>query len=344
MRRPEPMAEGIFRDLGWTKYVTAGSRVCTIPETTLADVAAYVEATLGVRALRVIGDESTPVTKVIFMAGYGEPSGMMRALAEADLVICGEQREWEGLYYAHDAIGAGQRKGVIVLGHAISEEPGMQICAEWLRTFIPEVPVELIPAGEPFWRPQSSRHFVPLFDGTLEGWTVENAQPGTFTVKDRVLRVEGREGWLRSRNQYGDFSLRVECRFLTDDADSGVFLRAPGSPAESFMRGWPANAYQVQARDISRNRTTNPLWIGNVYRHRVAPGETAFNSEAVAKAVKPTGEWQLFEIDATGDRIDVKLNGVAVTQASAIVNPRGHIGIQAETGVLEYRTIEISER
>jgi hypothetical protein len=42
-------------------------------------------------------------------------------------------------------------KGVIVLDHAISEEPGMKICAEWLKTFIADVPVELIPAGDPFW-------------------------------------------------------------------------------------------------------------------------------------------------------------------------------------------------
>ena len=77
----------------------------------------------------------------------------MRNLAEADLVFTGEQREWEGLYYAHDAMASGRAKGVIVLGHAVSEEPGMEICAEWLKTFITEVPIELIPAGEPFWRP-----------------------------------------------------------------------------------------------------------------------------------------------------------------------------------------------
>ena len=40
-------------------------------------------------------------------------------------------------------------KGVIVLGHAVSEEPGMKICAEWLKTFITEVPVELIPPANP---------------------------------------------------------------------------------------------------------------------------------------------------------------------------------------------------
>ena len=85
------------------------------------------------------------------MPGYGQLPALMRLLGEADVVFTGEQREWEGLYYAHDVVASGRLKGVIVLGHAVSEEPGMKICAEWLRTFITDVPVELIPAGEPFW-------------------------------------------------------------------------------------------------------------------------------------------------------------------------------------------------
>jgi hypothetical protein len=183
--------------------------------------------------------------------------------------------------------------------------------------------------------------FTALFDGTLAGWTVENTQHSNFSVRDGVLRVEGPQGWLRSNAQYGDFELRVEVRFLTDDADSGVFLRVPAPASEVFMRGWPANAYQVQLRDISRNRTTNPIWIGNLYRHRVAPGETQFDSDAALAAVKPTGEWQVVEISASADRLTVHLNGAVVTRAANLINPRGHIGIQGETGALEYRTIAI---
>ena len=185
--------------------------------------------------------------------------------------------------------------------------------------------------------------FKPLFNGTLDGWTIENTTANNFTVRDGVLRVEGPQGWLRSREQYGDFALRVEVRFLTDDADSGIFLRAPSPPDTVFMRGWPANAYQVQLRDISRNKTTNPIWIGNLYRHRVAPGETSFESDAALAAFRPTGEWQLVEIEATGDRVTVRLNGTLVTRAAGLVNPRGHIGVQGETGALEYRTIAIRE-
>jgi hypothetical protein len=194
-------------------------------------------------------------------------------------------------------------------------------------------------------QPPAPAPFTPLFDGrTLNGWVVENSDGANFTVATGVLTVSGPQGWLRSAEQYGNFSLRVEVRFLTDDADSGIFVRAPGPASNIFMRGWPANAYQVQVRDLSRNKTTNPIWAGNLYRHRVAPGETAFNADAAMAAIKPTGEWQVFDIDAIDDRLVARLNGVEVLRAGGIVNPRGFIGIQGETGRLEYRKIEISVR
>jgi putative NIF3 family GTP cyclohydrolase 1 type 2 len=152
MKRPEPMTQGLLQALNWEK-APASDRIYTIPEMTLAAAAKHAESRLGIRAIRVIGERSTRVSKVAFMPGYGQPQTLMRLFADADLLICGEQREWEGLYYAHDAVVAKRPKGVIVLGHTISEEPGMNVCADWLKTFLTGIPIELIPAGEPFWRP-----------------------------------------------------------------------------------------------------------------------------------------------------------------------------------------------
>lgn len=150
MRRPEPMAQGFFRAMGWEQYFQSSSRIITIPETTLDAAVRLTRDRFQVKALRTIGEPATKVTKVGYMPGYGQLPALMRMLADADLVFTGEQREWEGLYYAHDVVASGRPKGVIVLGHAVSEEPGMKICAEWLKTIITDVPIELIPAGEPF--------------------------------------------------------------------------------------------------------------------------------------------------------------------------------------------------
>jgi hypothetical protein len=182
--------------------------------------------------------------------------------------------------------------------------------------------------------------FVPLFDGrSLDGWVVENSDGANFSVTGDVLRVEGPEGWLRSEDRYADYVLRVAFRFLTDDADSGVFVRAVADT--DFVRGWPGNSYQVQTRDVSTNRSDNPLPIANLYRHRIADGETHYDRDAAFDAFRPTGEWQDFEIRVAADSIVVHLNGTPVTRAYDIVNPEGYIGLQGETGVVEYRSIMI---
>jgi hypothetical protein len=42
---------------------------------------------------------------------------------------------------------------LILVGHVLSEQGGMILCADWLRSFIPEVPVAYLPTPEPFWNP-----------------------------------------------------------------------------------------------------------------------------------------------------------------------------------------------
>ena len=151
-RRPEPMTQALAQFLGWDKGVLSDDpTVFVIPPTSLADVVAHIEQKLKVRSLRVIGARQTRITRVGFLPGTPpSATSASRLLPKVDLIIAGEQREWEGVYYAHDVVSAGESKAMITVGHAISEDPGMKLCADWLKTFISEVPVEWLPAGEPF--------------------------------------------------------------------------------------------------------------------------------------------------------------------------------------------------
>jgi hypothetical protein len=75
--------------------------------------------------------------------------------AEADVVIGGEQQEADGgsdnIEYVMDATSLGMAKGVIMLGHVISEQAGMEDYANWMRTFIHDIPIQFVPAEEPYW-------------------------------------------------------------------------------------------------------------------------------------------------------------------------------------------------
>ena len=146
--RPDPLIAGSARALGWTQYASpADPRLYVIPPTTLRVLAADIGRRLDDRGLRIVGDPDMKVTRVALGPGYGMPP----LTTDVDVSIGGEIGEAGGnAEYALDAAAAGQPKGMIVLGHMMSEDHGMQEVAEWLRTFLDGVPVEFIAAGEPF--------------------------------------------------------------------------------------------------------------------------------------------------------------------------------------------------
>jgi putative NIF3 family GTP cyclohydrolase 1 type 2 len=88
-----------------------------------------------------------PVTRIALGPGYGVPA----LTASVDVAIGGESPESGGnTEYVLDAAAIGQKKGLILLGHMMSEDFGMKEVADWLHTFLTDVPVEWMPAGEPF--------------------------------------------------------------------------------------------------------------------------------------------------------------------------------------------------
>jgi putative NIF3 family GTP cyclohydrolase 1 type 2 len=155
-RRPDGIATGMARELGWESHADAEHpREFVFPGTPLGELARDMEARLKIRTMRVVGDPALPVRRVATSWGYYTfaPPNLPLARPEIDVFVVGETREWETVEHAQDLIAAGKPKGLIILGHVVSEQAGMKYCAEWLQTFVPEVPIEFVPAPEPFWRP-----------------------------------------------------------------------------------------------------------------------------------------------------------------------------------------------
>jgi putative NIF3 family GTP cyclohydrolase 1 type 2 len=156
-RVPDGINEAMPAALGWK--LTSGSGrlpLFTLPETTLERVAADLRTRLSLHALRVVGDPKMKITRAALVAGAAGSEAHIKTLerSDVDLLVVGEVPEWETIPYVRDAVSQGRHKALILLGHVPSEEPGMENCARWLRTFVSEVPVEFIPAGEPFWEPK----------------------------------------------------------------------------------------------------------------------------------------------------------------------------------------------
>ena len=144
---------GSLRSVGVKGGESAGMRpgVLTIPETTLGEFASRVKRLTGSRAFRCVGDPKANVSKILLGPGYATP----RMIEEADVVIGGEQQEVDGgfdnVQYVADAAALGMNKGLIMLGHVISEQPGMEDLGQWLGTFVKGIPIQYVPADEPFW-------------------------------------------------------------------------------------------------------------------------------------------------------------------------------------------------
>jgi putative NIF3 family GTP cyclohydrolase 1 type 2 len=155
-QRPDFTYAGSMRVLGLdARMETApASHRFVVPETTLGALAADVARRTQSRAFRVVGDPAAKISRIQLGVGYATPPIHDR---EVDVVISGEQQEADGGFdgpaYVLDAITAGVAKGWIMLGHTISEEAGMQEMAGWIKGVVPELPVQLIRAGEPFWAP-----------------------------------------------------------------------------------------------------------------------------------------------------------------------------------------------
>ena len=153
---PDGIALGMARELGWESNADpADLRLFTFPSTPLERFAKEIASRLKIRSMRVVGDPNLEVRRAIANWGYVSQERGIQLLArpDVDVLIGGETREWEVVEYAQDIITTGKKKGLILLGHVVSEQSGMKYCAEWLRPFVTEIPVEFIAAPEPFWSP-----------------------------------------------------------------------------------------------------------------------------------------------------------------------------------------------
>jgi putative NIF3 family GTP cyclohydrolase 1 type 2 len=156
-RKPDGILLGMAHALRWQNFENpANEHLFRIPETTLDNLAESIKTRLSIRALRVVGDPKLTVTNVAFLPGAAGSAKQIQLLERDDVqaLLIGETPEWEAVEYVADAVTERKPKALVILGHIPSEQAGMEECARWLKTFITEVPIEFIPAAEPFWLPK----------------------------------------------------------------------------------------------------------------------------------------------------------------------------------------------
>jgi len=200
----------------------------------------------------------------------------------------------------------------------------------------------------------ASPAFKPLFTGSRQGWQMSGG--GDFlTLFGSILeaRPNGLGLLWYTREVFRNFVLKVDWLSFNPTTsiplpvgradNSGVLLRFPALNASDPANDWQLasnSGYEIQIDDMGYNVTTNqnfsPLHqTGAVYG--LAPSSQI--------ASKPAGQWNTFEIEATGAAIKVTLNGQLVTNYAIPANNRlpqeGHIGLQCHTGNVQFQNVMI---
>jgi hypothetical protein len=199
----------------------------------------------------------------------------------------------------------------------------------------------------------------PLFDGkSLDGWVVEGARTYKDGDRDAPIWVtrdgmiscmvpKGGFGFLRySRQQFGDFRLRLEYRFAAPaDAkarrgNSGIGIRTvPFDPKKSKDSRPSFAAYEIQLLDDA-DRPASKHSTASLYRY-VAPSE---------QAARPAPQWNTLEVECVGPRIRITLNGKKVidvdqTKVAGLEKKplKGYICLQNHGSRIDFRNIKIHE-
>ena len=151
--QPDGILTGLVKALDWGGYqANPNIPLFTLPEVTLAQLVTDLKKRLGCSQVRVVGDPGMVCTQVGLLPGSPGAEWQIDFLSRngVDVLLTGEVHEWETSEFTRDAVLQGRHKGLVVLGHACSEEAGMAYLVDWLKPKLADVPIYHVPVGDAF--------------------------------------------------------------------------------------------------------------------------------------------------------------------------------------------------
>jgi putative NIF3 family GTP cyclohydrolase 1 type 2 len=164
--QPNAQSTGLALALGLKPIAaTPGARVrgvvCDLPRTTLAALAQTAAGNLKALSSRTVGDPNATVTRAAVLAGETDATPALARLLADPKIDClitgagGVVDEVDGaLAYFRDIVATGRKIAMLGVGYGPSHDPGGAELARWVRTVLPEVPVEWWPVADPSWIPR----------------------------------------------------------------------------------------------------------------------------------------------------------------------------------------------
>jgi hypothetical protein len=169
--------------------------------------------------------------------------------------------------------------------------------------------------------------WITLFDGkSLDQF--DRVGDANWRLENGMAVADKGNGFLLTKNEYGDFEIRVEF-YAEPDTNSGVFLRCGNRKTIDSKECYEVNIWDTRpGQDYATG--------GIVDTAKVNP------------VPKAGGHWNTYEITAKGDHLVVVLNGQQTAETHNGKHARGPIGLQRAPGndktspiAIKFRKVQI---
>ncbi len=189
---------------------------------------------------------------------------------------------------------------------------------------------------------------VPVFDGmTLAGWDGDmdywRVEDGCITGETTPARKLKKNTFLLWRaGTVSDFDIAFDYRILSDWANSGLQYRSRDI-GSYLVAGYQANIESGVNNGMNYSEETGRgilalvgqrVWLGDgTTKNRI---EAIGDRTALLRSVKPKGEWNHYQLTATGTTMTILINGTllseTIDQSAKEADKSGILALQLHVG------------
>jgi hypothetical protein len=174
--------------------------------------------------------------------------------------------------------------------------------------------------SSPIISAQKPGEWTTLLEGTsMKGWDVVGT--ANWSVADGAVQASMGTGFLVTPVSYTDFQITADF-WVTDDANSGIFIRCSDPKTINAM-----NSYEV-----------------NIYDKRP---DQSYRTGAIVDVAKPMamvntgGKWNTIDITARGTKLTVLINNMKMVDVDDKLHASGPIALQYGAGTVKFKNVRL---
>jgi hypothetical protein len=153
----------------------------------------------------------------------------------------------------------------------------------------------------------------------MAGWNVVGN--ANWTIAEGAVQASMGTGFLVTPQSYKDFQITADF-WVTDDANSGIFIRCEDPKTITAM-----NAYEVNIFDKRPDQTYRTGGIVDVAKP--------------LEVINTGGKWNTIDITAQGPRMIVLINGKKMVDVQDNKHATGPIALQYGAGTVKFKNVRL---